>query len=145
MATKTKTTKRMIRGKDAMTAWVSKGSTSDRAIGSKAKTILAELSPSDAAMKGLRSAYAKVVKVVDGMSEDDQRAVLLAAASDFTLDSLLAKSKESVGYAVRIGDRDRKRIDAIRAQKGDAAAEQFEEMLLWSKGATKGTNGKVKG
>ena len=133
--------KRMIRGKDAMTAWAEKGQSADRGIGSRAKSILAELSPNDASIKTLRSCYAKIVKVVDSMSEVDQRVVLLCAASDFTLDSLIEKSKASVGYSSRLGSRDMARISAIRADKGDQAAEQFESMLLWSKTATR-SNGK---
>ena len=81
---------------------------------------------------------------MDSVKEIDQRAVLLAAVSDFTFDSLLEKSKASVGYASRLGSRDLSRIEAIRADKGDEAAEQFESMLLWSKTATR-SNGNGKG
>ncbi len=105
--------------------------------------MLAEVSPDDAAVKVLRSCYAKVVKVVDGMDQDDQRCILLSAASDFTLDSLLVKSRESAVYGPRLGARDLVRIEAIRKERGDDAADLFSETLLWSKTATKGKNGKA--
>ncbi|MCH7702066.1 MAG: hypothetical protein IID37_10290 [Planctomycetes bacterium] len=105
--------------------------------------MLTELSPEEPRVKTLRAAYSKIVKVVDGMDQDDQRVVLLAAASDFTLDSLLEKSRQSVGYGPRLGARDKVRIAEIRREHGDAEATKFETMLLWSKTATKGKNGKA--
>jgi hypothetical protein len=147
MAAKTKGTVKEVasnghalRSKDATVKamWqpAERGPSGDGGIGNKAATALREIGD-DASMKRVTSALDKVVTAVKSMSIAEQRVIGLALASDYTLESLIAKSRSNRVLGPRLGARDEARIAAIRSEKGEEAAKQFESMLLWSKGVTK--------
>ncbi len=77
----------------------------------------------------------------DGLGDDDQRLVCLMAGSDFDFDSLIVKGQTARAVGPRLSDTDLRRIESIKAEKGQEAATQFEELLLFSKTAAKRTNG----
>jgi hypothetical protein len=120
--------------------WPHHGQTQDQGIGSRVRALIADMKFDESTEKQVRATYDKVVKLISGLPQDVQRLVCLAAGSDFTLDSLIVKGKSPRWIApITLGPRDQKRIAAVKTAKGDAAAKQFEEMLILGKVATKRT------
>jgi len=121
-----------------------KGASSDSGIGNKAVGALRATTNTDA----VKALYGKLVRTLGTQPEDVQRAALLCAASDFTFDSLVDKSAQERGVGgPRMGERDKARKAFIANEYGEDQAALFEQMLLASKKATKGTRqtGKGKG
>lgn len=120
-----------------------KGASSDGGIGNKAVGALRDANGSVDEVKAL---VAKLVKVLDAQPDNVQRAALLCCASDFTLDSLVTKATQEKTFGgPKMGERDNKRKAFIAQQFGDDQAALFEQMLLASKRATKGTRATGKG
>ena len=126
-----------------MKKW-SKHQTPDQGAGTKARRSIVELVSDDAALKRITEVYGKVVKVLPkGMATDDIRACLFAAASDFTLPSLIEKARSTVvWHRGALGARDKERIEFLRKNQGEQAAAAFESMLVAAKQGTAGSNGK---
>ena len=89
-----------------------KPQTPDSGIGSRAKGAISELPDTD--VDGFRKLYSVIIKTIGKADEAVQRAALLAAASDYTLDSLIKKaaSKPTVVFKT-IDDEVRERMEAM--------------------------------
>lgn len=115
--------------------WPDKGQTSDSGAGSRAKSALATLD--DKGKGRAKAAYSKIVGAVKSLTDAECRAACFSATSSFCWDALIEKSHTSRTIGPRLGARDVVRIASIRAEHGDAKAQEFETMLLWSKGETR--------
>ena len=131
-----------MRSQDAMKKWA-KHKTPDLGAGTASRRALVEHVGDDAAIKRITDLYGKVVKVLPkGMATDEIRACLFSAASDYSLPSLIEKAKSTVvWHRGSLGTRDKQRIEFIRKNQGEQAAEQFETMLVSAKQGTAGSNG----
>jgi len=114
-----------------------KGASSDGGIGNKA---VGALRDANGNLDDVKALVAKIIKVLDAAPDNVQRAALLCCASDFTLDSLVGKATQDRSvYGPRMGERDKARKAYIAAEYGEDKAAEFEQMLLASKKATRGT------
>jgi len=114
-----------------------KGLSSDSGIGSKAVKLIRD-SGIDVSL--IEDVYNHIVSNVSDLTHDEQKAVLLSAASEFTLDSLIQKSNQRTVLSPKISKRDQERIDWIRESQGDEEADRFTCMLIDAKNATRQTN-----
>lgn len=115
-----------IRTKDAKAEKWARGGSPDHRIGSIAKALISDI---DDKAK-LETLYKKIVPIVKGTDEAVQRAALVAAASDFSLDSLIALAATPTKAKKKLGKRDMKMLEAL--PKDEAA--QLEALLKKAKG-----------
>ena len=91
-------------------------------------------------IEALTKRYPAVIKALGNLADNEQSALLLAAATPYTLDSMIeaAANYEAQGSAATLSNRDKVLVESIRAEDGDAIADKFSERLLAAKKLSKG-------
>ncbi len=81
----------------------------------------------------MEAVYARVLAALRSLSVEQQRAVLFAAASDYTWPSLVKKAAFGRTPATSLSPREQKQYDAIKREKGQAQADLWRELTLGAK------------
>lgn len=118
-----------IRYRDALKHWPTAGKTKDKGCGSSAKTLLAEIEVN----KGFMTTYDKVIDCVRVLPRDTQRAICCAVGSDYTLDSLVKRSRITNTQAISLSPSQLELLAIIKRDDGDEAAKLWMNQTLTGK------------